>query len=169
MSATTVIVSQLMHQPVVTVGPGARVDEVMALAQSKAVHHIPIVKAGRLLGIVCTCDLTGARPDSPALQLARRNVITAQPDCSADEAARLMMTNAVGSLVISNRDGLWGIVTRKDLMRSDAKLANLLKEVHCAACQAEQHLRPGPGETLLCVNCLERANATHWFDEGAGG
>jgi CBS-domain-containing membrane protein len=121
-----------------------------------------------LLGLVCTCDLHGARPDLPALQLARRNVVTAQPDCRADDAARLMMTNAVGSLVISNRDGLWGIITRNDLTRSDSMLAELLAEFHCAACQAEQHLRPGPGETLLCVNCLERARATHWFDEGGG-
>jgi len=169
MSATTVIVSQLMHQPVVTVGPGASVNEVMALAEGNGVHHIPIVKGRKLLGIVCTCDLTGARPDVPALQRARRNVVTAQPDCSAHDAAQLMMSNEVGSLVISNRDGLWGIVTRQDLVRSDSKLADLLADVHCAVCQAEQHLRPGPGETLLCVNCLDRANERHWFDEGAGG
>ena len=34
-----------------------------------------------------------------------------------------MRDNAVGSVLISNRDGLWGIVTRADLASADAELA----------------------------------------------
>jgi predicted transcriptional regulator len=162
------MVSELMHQPVVTVGPGASVAEVMAVATSWSIHHVPIVQRGKLLGIVCTCDLENARPDLRALQLARRNVVTAMPDCSAADAARLMMDNAVGSLVVANRDGVWGIVTRGDLTRADAELADLLAEGQCCVCHTTHHLRQGPGETLLCVACAERASATHWFDEGGG-
>jgi acetoin utilization protein AcuB len=163
------MVSQFMHQPVVTVGPGASVEEAMALARTKGIHHLPIMQRGKLLGLVCTCDLSEAGPSLPVLQLARRNVVTALPDCSAGDAARLMMTNAVGSVVICNQDGVWGIVTREDLARARPELAALLDEGQCSACGAREHLRLGPGETFLCASCAERANARHWFDDGAGG
>jgi CBS domain-containing protein len=166
--AATERVSQFMHQPVVTVGPAASVEEVLALARGKGIHHIPIMQRGKLLGLVCTCDLNDALPTLPALHLARRNVVTASPDCSAGDAARLMMTNAVGSVVICNRDGVWGIVTRNDLAQARPELAVLLAEGLCAACGAREHLRLGPGETFLCVTCAERANASHWYDDGYG-
>ena len=169
MSASTQIVSELMHQPLVSAPPGASVDEVMTLAKSKGIHHVPIVQGSKLLGIVCTCDLGAARKDLRALQLARRHVVTVKPDCPAPAAAKLMLEEAVGSLLVGNADGLWGIVTRDDLMQADAELASLLAPVHCSACQSTHHLRPGPGDSYLCVHCAERASSTHWFDEGAGG
>ncbi|HVY25810.1 MAG TPA: CBS domain-containing protein [Polyangiaceae bacterium] len=166
MRPATQPVSELMRQPVVSVGPGASVQEVTELAESKGIHHIPIVQRGKLLGLVCTCDLQAAPPALPVLQLARRNVITAMPDCNAGDAARLMMTHVVGSLLIANGDGVWGIVTRSDLARSDAALAALLAPVHCAACKSRHHLQRGAGDTFLCAACAERANASHWFDDG---
>lgn len=168
MSASNPIVSELMHQPLHSVGPSARVDDVLTLAKTKGIHHVPIVQRGKLLGIVCTCDLSAARQDLKALQLARRQVVTVLPSCTASDAAKLMMDHAVGSLVVSNRDGLWGIVTRHDLMNADETLASLLAEGHCAACQSTHHLRQGPGETYLCAQCADRAAASHWFDEGGG-
>jgi predicted transcriptional regulator len=168
MSGASQIVSELMHQPLTSVGPGASVDEVLSLAKSKGVHHVPIVQRGKLLGLVCTCDLHGAQNDVKALQLARRQVLTVQPDCPAADAAKLMLEHAVGSLIVSNRDGLWGIVTRHDLMHSGQALAELLAESHCASCQSTHHLRQGPGETYLCVDCAERAATAHWYDEGGG-
>lgn len=166
--AATEIVSQLMHQPVFSVGAGASVEEAMALAHDKAIHHIPIMQAGKLLGLVCVCDLNEARPDVRVLQLARRNVITAPPDCSALDAARLMMTHAVGSVVICNRDGVWGIVTRQDLSQADAELAALLADSVCATCGAREHLRLGPSDTFLCAECAARASTCHWYDDGCG-
>jgi predicted transcriptional regulator len=169
MSAAIPIVSELMHQPLVSVGPGASVEEAIQLAKSKGIHHVPIVQSGKLLGMVCTCDLGSARPDLRVLQLARRNVVTVEPDCSTADAARLMVTSVVGSLVVRNGDGLWGIVTRSDLVQADEALASVLAELKCAACQSTRHLRPGPGDGYLCVHCAERASASHWFDEGCGG
>ena len=169
MSAALQIISELMHQPLVSVGPGARVDEALTLARSKRIHHVPIVQDGKLLGLVCTCDLGSARLDLPALQLARRNVVTVEPNCTAADAARLMVTNVVGSLIVRNRDGLWGIVTRSDLARADEYLASLLSALRCSACGSTRHLQQGPGDGYLCVQCAERARASHWFDEGYGG
>jgi CBS domain-containing protein len=165
MHAATQMVSELVRQPVITVGAGASVGEVLALAQSKGIHHVPIVQGSKLLGLVCTCDVSGAEPEVRALQLARRNVITALPNASAREAAALMIRHAVGSVLVANRDGLWGIVTRRDLAGADAELAALLAESRCSLCGKSEHLRSGWGESLLCVTCAERASATHWYEE----
>jgi predicted transcriptional regulator len=168
MSPGVQMVSELMSQPVISVGPGASVEEVRTLAKSRGVHHVPIVQRGKVLGVVCTCDLNDASPDLRVLQLARRNLVTAEPNCSATDAAKLMKDNAVGSVLIANRDGLWGIVTRDDLSRADAQLARSLAELECAACHSKHHLRQSAGDTLLCVACAERASSAHWFDEGGG-
>jgi CBS domain-containing protein len=165
MAAAPQIVSEIMHQPLASVGPGASVAEVITLTETAGIHHVPIVKAGKLLGLVCTCDLDGAGNQLKALQLARRQVVTVKPDCSTTDAAQLMREHAVGSLVVSNRDGLWGIVTRHDLMKADTELAKLLAELHCVACGSTHHLRQGPDDAYLCVTCSQRATATHWFDE----
>jgi predicted transcriptional regulator len=167
--STPALVCEVMHQPVFTVGPGARVDEVMALARREGVHHFPIVQHGKLLGLVCTCDLADARPDLRAIQLARRQVVTALPDSRVTEAARLMGEHAVGSVVIANRDGVWGIVTREDLAQIGDESAALLADAACSACGTTRHLRPGPNGSMLCVKCEERANASAWFDEGGNG
>lgn len=164
MSAGTQMVSELMRQPVVTVGPGATVKEVRALAEKQGIHHVPIVQRGRLLGVVCTCDLRDARSDLRVLQLARRNVVTAEPNLSARDVAKLMRDQTVGSVLISNRDGLWGIVTRSDLAQADAELAGLLATLECASCQATHHLRSSGGATLLCIACAERLSSQHWFE-----
>jgi signal-transduction protein with cAMP-binding, CBS, and nucleotidyltransferase domain len=163
----TEMVSRFMRQPVFSVGAGASVEQAMALAQENRIHHIPIVQSGKLLGLVCVCDLKEVNPNVRVLQLARRNVITAPPDCSAVDVARLMMTNAVGSVVICNRDGVWGIVTRKDLAETGPDLAALLAEDVCAACGAREHLRLGPEDTFLCAECATRASTCHWYDETA--
>jgi CBS-domain-containing membrane protein len=52
-------VSGSMSLPVLTVGPDAQVQEVLALTGEKGLHHFPIVAAGKLVGMICTCDLQG--------------------------------------------------------------------------------------------------------------
>jgi CBS-domain-containing membrane protein len=62
MKANHECVSQLMSTPVVSVEPRMHVGEVLKLADSHCIHHFPIVDDEGLFGMVCTCDLEGARP-----------------------------------------------------------------------------------------------------------
>lgn len=164
MFAVTRIVSDISHQPLVSVGPGASVAEAVALATARDIHHVPILQGHQLLGIVCTCDLGGAPRDLRVLQLARRNVVTVEPECTVQEAARLMIANIVGSLLVRSRNGQWGIVTRSDLLQSHADVESLLSELHCAVCGATRHLFQNPGNGYVCAPCAEQARAHHWFD-----
>jgi len=150
-------VSELMHMPVLTLGPSARAHDVLALAQAQAVHHFPIVQHQKLLGLVCTCDLEELAPDAGVLQVAWRHVITLPHDGSSSDAARLMAMQGVGSIVITDAEGVCGIVTREDLILADPELDQLLWAARCASCGARSHLRPGPDGSCNCQGCRSKA------------
>jgi len=166
MDKFNVLVSSLMSHPVISIPPETRVAEVFGLADREGVHHFPIIEHGALMGLVCTCDLRGARPDSKVWPLARRQVVTVSRTSSAVEAARLMSANAVGSAVVTDGDAVCGILTREDLASAAEELALLIGEGHCASCGTRQHLRAGPDSTYLCVDCMSRARGKDWFDFG---
>jgi len=161
------LVSEIMSKPAVTIEPGARVEDVFGLAERRDVHHFPIVDQGALVGLVCTCDLRDAAPHSSALDLAHQRVVTISPDGYADDAARLMAREAVGSVVVVGSEGVVGMLTREDVERSAPELAALIAEGHCSACGTRHHLKPGPNGQFLCSDCLERGSTDPWFDTPA--
>ena len=161
-------VSELMSSPVVTIGPDAVAREVLELAYNESVHHFPIIEQGRLVGIVCTCDLQELAPDAKVLQVAWRHVITLRPEGSVSDAARLMAMQGVGSIVVSDEGGVRGVVTREDLIRADPELDRLLQEARCSACGGRRHLRPGPEGQCLCQSCQARAKDGAGLDIGGG-
>jgi CBS-domain-containing membrane protein len=157
-----------MSVPVVTIGPNARVREVLALAEAKGVHHFPILEQNRLVGIICTCDLQAVAPEAKVLPLAWRHVVTLRPEGSRSDAARLMAIQGVGSIVVADDDGVCGIVTREDLLNADPELEQLLAEARCSACGARRHLRPAGGGQCICQSCKARALDTTGLDVGGG-
>jgi CBS-domain-containing membrane protein len=151
-------ISTMMSAPVVTIGPDARAGEVLALADARGVHHFPILEGGRLVGVVCTCDLHDLQPESPAFQVGWRHVITLPPEASVDDAARLMLMHSVGSIVVTDESGPCGVVTRDDLIRAYPGLDAQLFRARCSSCGAHTHLRPGSDGEAICRSCLDRAD-----------
>lgn len=119
--------AELMSMPVIAIGPDARTVDVLALADRHAVHHFPIVLEATLVGLVCVSDLETATLESYVIHRAWRHVVTAAPQSSADDAARLMRLHGVDSVVVADEDGVWGIVTRGDLLEADPELARFLR------------------------------------------
>ena len=50
-------VSEVMTAPVITVGPGATVDECLKLMTVRRFRHLPVIEAGAVRGIVSIGDL----------------------------------------------------------------------------------------------------------------
>jgi CBS-domain-containing membrane protein len=119
--------AELMSMPAIAIGPEVSTAELLLLADEHAIHHFPIVQEGKLLGIVCVSDLEAESPDSPVIHKAWRHVVTATPPSSVDDAARLMRLHGVDSVVVADEDGVWGIVTREDLLEADPALEQLLR------------------------------------------
>jgi acetoin utilization protein AcuB len=162
-------VSGSMSLPVATVGPDATVQEVLALADSKRVHHFPIVTDGKLVGIVCTCDLQELSPQAKVMQAAWRFVVTVPLDSMLSDAARLMALHGVGSVVVMNDGHVGGIVTREDCIRAAPELEQLLWDARCSSCGTRFHLRPGADGHCICQDCQLRARDGEGLELGGGG
>lgn len=119
--------AEFMSMPAITVGPDESVADLRRLAEEHAIHHFPIMEDGRLLGIVCVSDLAQEDPHSRVIHKAWRHVVTAPPPSSATDAARLMRLHGVDSVVVADEHGVWGIVTREDLLEADPALERLLE------------------------------------------
>lgn len=132
---------ELMKSPVVTVAEEASLREAMALMAERRIRRLPVVRDGRLVGIVTDRDCRKAWTSSAA-PLARyeltylldelrvkevmsRDVITVTPDTPVREAARVMRSNKVGGLPVVEGETVVGIVTTTELLGA---LARVLEE-----------------------------------------
>ncbi|MEI9941917.1 MAG: CBS domain-containing protein [Pseudomonadota bacterium] len=153
MNAEDELVSHLMSTPVVALDPKTDVGHLLRLSENLSIHHFPLVDQAGLFGVVCTCDVAEARPEQVVAQFARRPPVTVRPDATAREAAAQMVRQGVGSVVVADDEGVWGILTRDDLA---AAVPGLMKNLHCRNCSSREHLRPGPDHSLICPNCAAR-------------
>ena len=149
-------VADVMSRPVVVIGPHARAADVLAVAESKHIHHFPVVHAGKLVGFVCTCDLAQAAPRDAVMPFAWHYPATVSPSCPLPDAAQLLLLHGVGSFVVVDPGGIRGIVTCDDLRRASPELEALLEPARCVACGAGAHLRPGSDGKPLCMRCKPR-------------
>jgi acetoin utilization protein AcuB len=129
-----------MTRKLLTLSPQASVAEALTLCRERRIRHIPILEEGRLVGIVSDRDLRDASPAlgdperASALQELRvgdvmtREVSTADPQDSIENAAQEMYELKIGSLPVMPEEGeeeLLGIVTTSDVMRALVTLAGL--------------------------------------------
>lgn len=143
-------VTELMSWSLLTVPVTMSCKDARALAATRAVHHIPVLDGGVMVGILCTCDLRGARDDEPVDRRMRNPVVTIPASVSSNEALATMRRQDVGALPVLYHGFLIGIVTAGDLER--AGLQSTRK--HCALCGARHHVRHTP-RGHRCVACWE--------------
>lgn len=62
-------VAEIMSQPVITVAPSASLKECMHVVTEERVRHLPVVEAGRVLGVLSIGDLIKAQLDEQARQI----------------------------------------------------------------------------------------------------
>ena len=129
-----------MTRNLVTLSPETSVAEALSLCRERRIRHIPIVKEGRLVGIVSDRDLRDASPAlgdadrASTLQEIRlgdvmtREVSTADPQDPIENVAQEMYELKIGSLPVvaeEDEEKLLGIVTSSDVMRALVTLAGL--------------------------------------------
>jgi acetoin utilization protein AcuB len=127
------LVGERMTRNPITVGPDTPVNEALNLIRREKVRRLPVLRNGKLVGIVSEKDLLYASP-SPATSLSvweihyllskitvenvmRRQVLTVSEDECLENAARIMADNKVGSLPVMRGDLLVGIITETDLFK----------------------------------------------------
>ena len=126
-------VDRIMSRDVLQVTEEARVTQLAALMRDRHIRHLPVVRDGRLVGLVTSHDLERVVP-SPvttlsvgeanyllgkltAAKLMRAQVITCTPDTLVEEAARLLRQEKISCLpVVDRNDHLMGMLTHEDLL-----------------------------------------------------
>jgi acetoin utilization protein AcuB len=133
-------VEELMTSKVFTVEQQDLIDRAFFLIHYEKIRHLPVVKKGKVVGIVSDRDLykaLGPKNNSNAIEagatelhvipkkiqnIMRRGVLTVNPDTYASEAAAIMADNKVGALPVVNKDNkLVGILSATDVLRFFSK------------------------------------------------
>jgi len=120
-----------MHSPVVTVEADQTLAEAYRLMRENDIRHLPVMRAGRLAGIVSDRDLrfatsalhpTPFSDDALVEGVMMREPHTAAPGDPVEEAAREMHRFRIGCLPVLDAGRLVGMVTVTDLLAALVRL-----------------------------------------------
>lgn len=126
-------VGERMSRPVISVAPETPVHDAFAMFKKDHIRRAPVVKDGKLLGIVTENDLRNASP-SPATtlsiwemnyliskvtvkQVMSKKVKTIDVDTPIEEAARIMTDSSIGGMPVTRDGKIVGIITETDLFK----------------------------------------------------
>lgn len=126
-------VGERMSHPVITVSPDTPVHDALAMFRKENIRRAPVVKNGKMLGIVSESDLLNASP-SPATSLSvwemnyllskvlvkhvmTKKVITIDVDTPIEEAARIMADKKIGGMPVMRSGKVAGMITETDLFK----------------------------------------------------
>ena len=127
------LVGERMKYPVITVPPEMSLVDAVNLMKKEHIRRTPVVKDGKLIGIVSEKDLMNASPSAATSlsvweisyllskitvnEIMTRNVITVSEDTPIEEAARIMADNSIGGLPVMRGDKLVGIISETNLFK----------------------------------------------------
>jgi CBS domain-containing protein/nucleotide-binding universal stress UspA family protein len=112
-------VAGMMTPRPITIGPGESLETARDRMSAAKIRHLPVIEAGRLVGILSDVDLPGYRG-----QLAHTRVhvamtpdpITIAADARIDTAARLMLDRRVRALPVVEGEQLIGMLSATDIL-----------------------------------------------------
>jgi tRNA nucleotidyltransferase (CCA-adding enzyme) len=114
------LVRYLMSSPVCVLTPNQTVDEVLRSFQGENISGAPVVKDGKMIGLVSKRDLASAtqngRSHLPISSCMAHEVKTIEPSKSLTRALEKMSTDDIGRLPVMENGNLIGIVTRNDIV-----------------------------------------------------
>lgn len=114
-------VATIMTRHVTTVDPAVELAVASEIMRSGGFHHLVVVQAGVVLGVVSDRDLLRAHPARPVDVLRvehvmTRGTLTATSDVPVQRVAAVMRGAGIHCLPIVDAGALVGIVTTTDLL-----------------------------------------------------
>jgi acetoin utilization protein AcuB len=127
------LVGERMSRPPITIPPEMSILEAIALFKKERIRRAPVIKGGKLVGIVSEKDLLNASPSAATTlsvwemnyllskltvsELMTKDVITVSEDTPIEEAARIMADNKIGGLPVVKGARVVGIITETNLFK----------------------------------------------------
>jgi CBS domain-containing protein len=124
--------SDIMTKEVYVVSPKDTVAHVKSLMFEHKISRVPVLKEGTLVGIITRKDIAYRLRQSepvwrrrpidriPAEVVMSPDPIIIRPDTKVQQIASIMMEKKISGLLVVENDSIDGIVTKSDLLRSDA-------------------------------------------------
>jgi acetoin utilization protein AcuB len=126
-------VGERMSHPVISVTPDAPIHDVLVMFKKEHIRRAPVMKDGKLVGIVSQRDLLNASP-SPVTSLSvwemnyliskvtvkqvmSKKVKTIDTDTPIEEAARIMADSKIGGMPVMRSGQVVGMITETDLFK----------------------------------------------------
>ena len=126
-------VSYWMTKKVFIVSPEDGVSDALKIMKEKEIKHLPVVKGGRLRGIISDRDIKEFSPSrattldvyelhyllakTEVREIMKNRVLTTTPDTPVEEAAAVMFDQRVGCLPVLAQGKLVGIISDRDIFR----------------------------------------------------
>ncbi len=126
-------VGDRMSHPVITIQPEMPVIEALTMMKREHIRRAPVVKDGKLVGIVSDKDLLNASPSAATTlsvwevnylvskilvkDVMAKTVITISEDTPIEEAARIMVDSKIGGLPVMRGEAVIGMITETDLFK----------------------------------------------------
>lgn len=159
-----------------TVSPEATIAETLELMRTKHFRRVPVVKDGKLVGIITERQLLEVSP-SPATTLSvfeinyllsktligsimSKNVVAVTSETLLEEAALLMREHDVGGLPVVDNGKLVGIITETDIFDSFIEIMGFRDPGSRIAIEIEED-KPGVLAKLSGIIAGFDLNITH--------
>ncbi len=152
------LVKNWMSKNVITVDVNDSMHDAMKLLKAHDIRMLPVMKKGKLVGIITDRDLKKASAsDATTLEIHEllylltkikvkdimtKDVITVPPEFTAEETARVLLRNKIsGAPVVDGNGQLVGTITQADIFRVLISLTGVGNGGIQFGCQVED--RPG--------------------------
>ena len=129
-------ISSIMSTDLITIGPDDTLDKVRAIFLSKRIHHLPVVEAGMIVGLLTTYDLFKLTSQDTSLnKIQVRDGMTTKlaklkPTAKIGTAAELFLLNLFHAIpVVDDDDKLLGLITSFDVLKYNFKKAYPNQEI----------------------------------------
>jgi acetoin utilization protein AcuB len=163
------LVGERMSRPVIAITRDMPIHDALALFKKEKIRRAPVLKDGKLVGIISDKDLLNASP-SQATSLSvwemnymlskitvkavmTRKVLTVQADTPVEEAARLMADNKIGGVPVMKGDKVVGMITETDLFKIFLELMGARTKGIRVTAVAEDH----PGQLAKITKAITEA------------
>jgi acetoin utilization protein AcuB len=126
-------VGERMSHPVISVSADAPINEVLAMFRNEHIRRAPVMKDGKLVGIVSERDLLNASPSTATTlsvwemnyliskvkikDVMTKKVISVDKDTPIEDVARIMADKKIGGVPVTSADKVVGMITETDLFK----------------------------------------------------
>lgn len=139
-------VADWMTRKVITVEPQESVLHAMHVMRDQGIKHLPVVKGGRVMGVISDRDIKAYCPSkATALDVYEINyllskasvgeamgkrLLTIAPDAPVEQAALVMLDENIGCLPVVAGETLAGIISDRDIFRALVDISGVRHDGH---------------------------------------